>query len=176
MAWVTPVKGQRLVKGQTGIEAGAGLLAKRQLGTENFYVYFGLSVNKTDGTYMYYQAEYQRKTYDIERFQIPVDCYVGRFGYSFPILKDPGRNFLLNLGLAATAGYTEINRSDYVLSSRAVIQNTSGFVCGGSSLLSFEVFITDHMQILFRGNLGILIVNTISRLNPNAGLGIRFIL
>ncbi len=172
----TAVKGQRLVKGKTGIEAGAGILANRQLGTDNLYAYIGLTVNKTDGAYMFYQAEYQRKTYNIERFQIPVERYSGKVGYSFPILKDPGRNFLLNLGLAANAGYTEINRSDYVLPSGAVIQNRSGFIYGGSSLLSFEVFITDQVQILFRGNLDILFGNTVSRLNPNAGLGIRFIL
>ncbi|WP_412468727.1 conjugal transfer protein TraO [Pedobacter sp. KLB.chiD] len=170
------VRAQRLIKGQRGIETGAGLLADRQPDKNNFFTYLLLSINKRNGAYLFYQVEYNRKSYEGENFNIPVETYLGKVGYSFPLLTDPARNIGLNLGIAGTAGYSDINRSNYTLNSGAGIINRSGFVYGASLTLSLEVFITDYCQLLFRGNTDILFGSSVNRLNPTAGLGIRFIL
>lgn len=170
------VYAQRLVKGQVGIEAGLGWVSSRQISAKNFSSWVSITSNKKNGKYMMYRAEFVRKTYINDSYEIPVDQFLGKLIYNFPVLTDPRKTVSLNIGLGGVAGYSIVNHSRYVLPSGAVIQNRSGVVYGGSAITSFELFITDSLIFLLRGNVDILFGHSVSRITPTAGAGIRIVL
>lgn len=173
---ISMVYAQRLVKGQIGIEAGLGWVASRQISAKNLSSWISVTSNKKNGKYMIYRVELDRKTFTSGSYEIPVDQFLGKVIYNFPVLTDPRKTVSLNIGLGGVAGYSIVNHSRYVLPSGAVIQNRSGVVYGGSATTSFELFITDSLILLVRGNVDILFGHSVSRFTPTAGAGIRIVL
>jgi len=173
---ISMVYAQRLVKGQVGIEAGLGWVASRQISQKNFTSWISIISNKSNGKYIMYRAEFDRKTYINDSYEIPVDQFLGKVIYNFSILTDPQKTVSLNIGVGGVAGYSLINNSQYVLPSGAVIQNRSGVVYGASTTSSIELFITDYLILFVRGNVDILFGHSVSRFTPTAGAGIRIIL
>ncbi len=170
------VYAQRLVKGQVGIEAGLGWVSSRQISAKNFSSWVSITSNKKNGKYMMYRVELDRKTFISGSYEIPVDQFLGKLIYNFTVLTDPRKTVSLNIGLGGAAGYSIVNHSRYVLPSGAVIQNRDGVVYGGSATTSFELFITDSLILLLRGNVDILFGHSVSRFTPTAGAGIRIVL
>ncbi|MBT2559822.1 conjugal transfer protein TraO [Pedobacter sp. ISL-68] len=175
LATGTGIHAQRLLKGQKGFEATVGLISDKKPWNNNFFVQAGLTVNGKDGSYQLYAVEYSRKMHAFQSFEIPVETYIVEGGYSFPLLRDWGKNISLNMGFTAVAGYEVFNKSSAVLSNGAVIQNADSFIYGAGLRLSVETYLTDHFLILIQGKCKAIWGTSVEHFRPSTGVGLRYI-
>jgi hypothetical protein len=171
----TSIFAQRLIKGQTGFEAIIGVVSDKKPFHDYFFIQAGLTVNGNNGSYQIWAFEYSQKKHGFENYSIPVETFSGEGGYSFPLLRDWGKNISLNMGFTGVIGYEVFNRSEAALSNGAVIQNKDSFIYGASIRLSVETYLTDHFLVLLQGKTKGIWGTSVENFRPSAGVGLRYI-
>jgi hypothetical protein len=172
---MTSIFAQRLIKGQKGFEGTIGIVSDKKPFHDYFYIQAGLTVNGKNGSYQFYGLEYSQKKHGFESYSIPVETLTGEGGYSFPLLRDWGKNISLNLGFTAIAGYEIFNHGETALSNGAVIQNKDSFIYGAGLRLSIETYLTDHLLILVQGKVKGIWGTSVENFRPASGIGLRYI-
>ncbi|MBO9676362.1 MAG: conjugal transfer protein TraO [Sphingobacteriaceae bacterium] len=166
---------QRLLKGQIGLEAVVGVVSDKKPLHDYYFIQGGLTVNGKNGSYKFWGLEYVQKKYAFRDYDIPVESFTTEGGYSFPLLRDWGKNISLNMGLSAVIGYEVFNHGESLLSNGAVIKNKDSFIYGGGLRLTIETYVSDHILLIVQGKAKGVWGTSVEKVRPSAGLGLRYI-
>ena len=177
MAFALPLQAQRLIPKQKGIEvlASVPLIKSEKLFSKG---QFGVGVSLTKylkrENYAFLSAEYEEQSLPYCTYQIPMRDMLLQVGYMQPILSDRGKNIFAYLGISALGGYEELNEGQSLLPDGATLLDRSRFVYGGAMHLSFELFLTDNVLLLFKGQGRVLSGSDLSLFRPALSAGLRF--
>lgn len=175
-------KAQRAIPHQDGLILSGGV----PLTNETPFVQWGNWTARVDYTHYFFHADYlvvgveyshdKRSYTDVlnNSYSMPVEDYLFKAGYMYPILTDYTHTFLLYAGLSALCGYEDVNRRQYDLSNGATIRSRSHFVYGGAAHLSAEIFLTDNWLLTIRGDGNFLVGSQLNLFRPLATMGFRF--
>ena len=163
---------QRMFPNQIGVEFNAGLL--QQEISKNYYAGVGMVVHSGKGHYSTYSFEYDRRIIDYKETAIAVETYMGLGGYSFNLISDRSRNFVINISLYAIAGYEKINSGNTALYDGAQLISESSFMYGAGGGLSLETYLSDRWVLIISGRAKVLWNTSGKLLNPSLGISIRF--
>lgn len=177
MAFALPSHAQRLIPKQKGIEvvASVPVIKGEKLFAEKK---FGMGVSLTKylkrENYAFLSAEYEDQILPYRTYQVPMRDMLLQVGYMQPILSDRGKNVFAYLGISALGGYEELNEEKSLLPDGATLLDRSRFVYGGAMHLSFELFLTDNVLLLFKGQGRVLSGSDLSLFRPALSAGLRF--
>ncbi|KGN94813.1 conjugal transfer protein TraO [Porphyromonas sp. COT-108 OH2963] len=177
MAFALPLHAQRLIPKQKGIEvvASVPVIKGEKLFAEKK---FGMGVSLTKylkrENYAFLSAEYEDQILPYRTYQVPMRDMLLQVGYMQPILSDRGKNVFAYLGISALGGYEELNEEKSLLPDGATLLDRSRFVYGGAMHLSFELFLTDNVLLLFKGQGRVLSGSDLSLFRPALSAGLRF--
>ena len=90
-----------------------------------------------------------------------------------PILSDGGKNIFLYLGVAGVGGYEEVNSGNSDLPDGAKLLYRSKWLYGGALHASVEVFLTDSLLLVVRGQGRMLFGSDLNLFRPNMSIGLR---
>jgi len=166
------VKAQRMLPKQKSIGINTGLLLKKSSG--NYFVNTDFIIYSKKGNYSIYSFEYSRQIILYKMIDVPVENYSLEVGYSFNLIADLTKSFLINSTFYATGGYENINKSETLLYDGAVLLNESTWVYGGSAKLSFEAYLSDRIVLTGFYKAKIVWNTSLEKIRPGVGLGIRF--
>ncbi|MDV3950332.1 conjugal transfer protein TraO [Elizabethkingia anophelis] len=168
----TKTQAQRMLPKQKGLELNIGTLSFGNL-SNNYSINAALTTNGRNGNYRFLSLDYTYQAKKYEVVYIPTETYTAEGGYSFFMLGDSGRNISLNLGIAAIAGYENINGGETVLYDGALLKSRSGFIYGAGIRLSFEAYLSDQIVFILYGRTKIFWGTDLKQFRPLAGLGLR---
>ncbi|TXI96238.1 MAG: conjugal transfer protein TraO [Chryseobacterium cucumeris] len=166
------VKAQRMLPKQKSIGINTGLLLKKSSG--NCFVNTDFIIYSKKGNYSMYSFEYSRQIIPYKTIDVPVENYSLEVGYSFNLISDRTKSFLINSTFSATVGYENINKSETLLYDGAVLLNESSWVYGGSVKLSIETYLSDRIILTGFYKAKIIWNTSLEKIRPGVGLGIRF--
>jgi Conjugative transposon protein TraO len=166
---------QRLLKGQIGIEGVIGAISDKKPIHDYYFIQTGLTVNAKNGSYKFWTLEYSQKKDRFETYTIPVESFITEGGYSFPLLRDWGKNISLNVGLSGILGYEVFNNGVSLLPNGAMIQNDDSCIYGGGVRLTLETYLSDQLLFIGQGKTKAIWGTSIEHFRPSAGLGLRYI-
>ena len=89
------VKAQRMLPKQKSIGINTGLLLKKS--SRNYFVNTDFIIYSKKGNYSIYSFEYGRKIIPYKKIDVPVENYSLEVGYSFNLIADLTKSFLINL-------------------------------------------------------------------------------
>lgn len=170
---------QRLIPKQSGISALVGTTGISQDGIIErgaYSVTLELSRYLKRANYWFAGAEYRQRYSSYMHYRVPVQEYLLNGGYMHPILVDPRKTVLVYAGIALTAGYQELNKSERVMPNGATLIDNSKFVYGTTPQLSTEVLLTDNFILALRAKGMFLWGSDLQLFYPSlaAGLKINF--
>ncbi|MBP1163455.1 hypothetical protein JOE44_000339 [Chryseobacterium sp. PvR013] len=169
---VYAVKAQRMLPKQKSIGINTGLLLKKSSG--NYFVNTDFIIYSKKGNYSMYSFEYSRQIIFYKTTDVPVENYSLEVGYSFNLIADRTKSFLINSTFSATGGYENINRGETILYDGALLMNESSFVYGGNAKLSVETYLSDRIVLTGFYKAKIIWNTSLEKIRPSLGLGIRF--
>lgn len=174
LLFIIGIKGysQRMIYSQKGLEVNAGILATNEI-NKNFYLNLTLTSFSRGGDYWIWGVEYQKKTVAYKQQFVPLESYLGDFGYSVQLLADRKKFITLNLGLTGVGGYEVVNKGDSLLLNGAILRNRNQFVYGTGGRLSVETYLSDRIVLMLQGKIKILWGTDLDRFRPTSGLGLR---
>lgn len=165
------VYGQRMIPKQKSIEINSGLFIKKD--SESYFINTGLVIFSKKGNYMLYSLEYSKTLVPYKSIKIPVENYTAEVGYSFNILANRTKSFMVNTNLSAMGGYEYINQGEDLLYDGAKLLNKSSFIYGMSAKLSLETYLSDHIAIIASTRARLLFKNSQDQLVSSIGIGLR---
>jgi|GEM_PF-2048235 len=167
------VHAQRMLKGQTGIEASAGTYFDGKIGN-HYYFNAGLIVNSHNGSYRFLEAEYDKAQKQNGRDIIHRDSYTAEVGSGFLLWSDYRRIIVLNAGISAVAGY-EITKTvpGVYIDDVFIIPDRHRFVFGAGSRISAGFYLSDYFVLLLQGRGRLLWGTTGDRFNSSLSTGLR---
>ncbi len=166
------VKAQRQLPGQKGISVSSGIFSIKEP-RDNYYFQMSFTKNNKSGNYQIWSAEYQHRNIPYGEQKLPLEIYLGEGGYSFRFLGNYSKSLNFYLGLTAAAGYQHINKGNYILPDGAIILDKSGFIYGTGGRLSLESYITDKVMVLLQTKAYLFWGDSVNRLSPSVGMGLR---
>lgn len=165
------MEAQRMIPKQKAIEVSSGTLLKKH--HENYFVNLGLVVYAKKGNYFLYSLEYSKIINDYKTFKIPIENYLGEFGYSLNIISNNTKSLMINSSISAVGGYEQINKEETYLPDGALLRNESSFIYGASGRLSLELYLSDRFVLVGYGKTRILWNTSLESLKPSMGFGLR---
>lgn len=165
-------KAQRLIPKQKAIEVNAGLLLNKSE-NKNYFFSAGLIIQSGKGNYSFFGFEYLRESENYKTVTIPIETYTAEAGYSFNMIADRKKKFLINFSLSAIAGFENINRGKEFLFDGAMILSESNFVYGAGGKISVEIYISDRVVLLPHIKTRALWNTSRNLFRPSAGFGVR---
>ncbi|SMO71993.1 Conjugative transposon protein TraO [Chryseobacterium rhizoplanae] len=163
---------QRMFPNQIGVEFNTGLLQQEII--KNYYAGVGMVIHSGKGDYSTYSFEYVRRIIDYKDTVISVETYMGLGGYSFNLISDRSRNFVINAALYGIGGYEKNNSGNTALYDGAQLISESSFIYGAGGGLSLETYLSDRWVLIVSGRTKLLWNTSGKLLNPSLGIGIRF--
>ena len=170
---ITAIHAQRMLRGQKGLELDAGVLSGNTPG-KNYYLDLALVTYARNGNYWLWGMECNHQNAAYKDVRLPIETYTGKIGYSFQLLADARKIFMVDAGLLAVAGYENINRGNALLYDGSVILDRDSFVYGVEGRLSLETYLSDRFVLLLQGRTKVLWGTDLRQFRPSAGIGIRF--
>jgi hypothetical protein len=165
------VYGQRMFPKQKSIEINSGLLIKKN--SESYFINTGITVFAKKGNYMLYSLEYSKNSVPYKSVKIPIENYIAEAGYSFNILANRTKNFMVNTSISAMGGYEHINQGEEMLYDGAKLLSESSFIYGTGAKLSLETYLSDRIAIIASSRARLLFKTSQNRLMSSLGIGIR---
>ena len=101
------------------------------------------------------------------RCQLLMDCYSWKL--HAPHTSDGGKNIFLSLGVAGVGGYEEVNSGNSDLPDGAKLLIASKWLYGGALHASVEVFLTDSLLLVVRGQ-GRMLLSGLESFRPNMSI------
>lgn len=170
---ITTSQAQRMLPKQKGLEVSTGILSDDKIGND-YYINIGMTVNGKNGNYQLWALEYTHQYHDYKDLSIPQETYTAEGGYSFFLLGDVRKNFILNLGITGVLGYETINRGEAMLYDGAKILSEDNFLYGVGGRLTFETYLSDRLVLVLQGRTKVLWGTDLEQFRPSAGVGLRF--
>ena len=177
MAFSLPTQAQRLRPKQRGIEAvgSVPLIKGEKLFTgDNFDVGISLTRYLKRENYTFVGVEYEQQNMPYRSYNIKLKDALLHLGYMHPIVSDNGKNVFLYGGISALGGYEQLNEDKKLLPDGATLLDRSRFVYGGAVHGSVEMFLTDRVLFLVKGQGRFLFGTDVHRFRPAVSAGLRF--
>ncbi|MBD3906084.1 conjugal transfer protein TraO [Chryseobacterium sp. Ch-15] len=168
----TAISAQKMLPKQKGIEIGAGLVNDKI--SKNHYFNAAFIRHSKKGNYMIYSLEYSKNSISYKMIDIPVKGYTVEIGYSFNLIADRRKSFMINLTFSALGGFEDVNKGKQLLFDGSKLLNESSMIYGGSGKMSIEIYLSDRIVLIASGKTKLLWSTTLEKIRPSAGLGIRF--
>lgn len=165
------VYGQRMIPNQKSIEINSGLFIKKD--SESYFINTSLVIFSKKGNYMLYSLEYSKNSVPYKSIKIPVENYTAEVGYSFNILANRTKSFMVNTSLSAMGGYEYINQGEDLLYDGTKLLNESSFIYGMGAKLSLETYLSDHIAIIASTRARLLFKTSQDQLVSSIGIGLR---
>lgn len=172
-----PMHAQRLIPKRQGLEIIAGLPIiknERLLAQDHFGLGIALTRYLKEARYTFLAVEYEQQTMPYRTGNVRLQDAFLHLGYMHPFLVDRGKNVLIYMGASALGGYEELNEGRDALPDGAKLLDRSRFVYGGGLHLSVEVFLSDHLIFLLRGQGRMLFSSDLHRFRPALSMGFKF--
>lgn len=176
LAVVLPSQAQRLIPNQKGLELFGGVpigRGEKLFRAENCTAGVSLVRYFKTANYAFLTLECEGQTYDYRSSDVPVLDGLLQVGYMHPILSDGGKNIFLYLGVAGLGGYEEVNNGKEDLPDGALLLNRSCWVYGGALHASVELFLTDSLLIVMKGQGRMIFGSDLNVFRPNVTVGLR---
>lgn len=119
-------------------------------------------------------AEYEQQKMPYRSYNVKLKDALLQVGYMHPVLSDNGKNVFLYGGVSALGGYEQLNEDKKLLPDGATLLDHSRFVYGGAVHGSVEVFLTDRVLFLVKGQGRFLFGTDVHRFRPAVSAGLRF--
>ena len=177
MAFSLPSQAQRLIPKQRGIEVlGSIPLIKGEklFAGDNFGMGVSLTRYLSRENYTFVMAEYEQQNMPYRSYDVKLKDALLQVGYMHPVLSDRGKNVFLYGGISALSGYEQLNKDKRLLPDGATLLDRSRFVYGGAVHGSVEVFLTDRVLFLVKGQGRFLFGTDVHRFRPAVSAGLRF--
>ena len=177
MAFSLPLHAQRLIPKQRGMEVvGSVPLIKGEklFAKDNFGVGVSLTRYLKRENYTFVGVEYEQQNMPYRDYGVKLKDALLHLGYMHPILSDNGKNVFFYGGVSALGGYEEINEDKKLLPDGATLLDRSRFVYGGAVHGSVEVFLTDRVLFLVKGQGRFLFGTDVYCFRPAVSAGLRF--
>ena len=169
---------QRFFKGQQGIEIRGGLANGYFFGKDqNQAYYLGAAFNHytSISSRWVLGGEFYHKRYAYEDRSLNLAQFAGEIGHYFPLISDPGRNFIISAGASGIAGYERLNWGVHGLYDGGILLNQDKFIGGAAVSLEAEFFLSDKL-ILFVNGRERLLFNAHDRFNSQIGIGAKIMI
>ncbi|MBR8785147.1 hypothetical protein IX308_001342 [Porphyromonas levii] len=176
LAVVLPSQAQRLIPNQKGLELFGGVpivRGEKFFRAENYSAGVSLVRYFKTANYAFLALECEGQTYDYRSSDVAVLDGLLQVGYMHPILSDGGKNIFLYLGVAGLGGYEEVNNGKEDLPDGALLLDRSRWVYGGALHASVELFLTDSLLIVMKGQGRMLFGSDLNIFRPNVTIGLR---
>lgn len=167
------VAAQRMVQGQKGIEATAGILSERNIPKE-YFISIGFTIHAKAGNYNLISFEYNYQLFPYKNREIPLESYFLEGGYSFRLIEVMKGFINVNIMPSVVVGYEQINKGNEQLEDGAVIISKDSFLYGGGGTLSVETYFSDRIIFLLKGKVKVAIGSDLEIWHPGVGVGLRF--
>lgn len=164
---------QQMIPKQKGVEFSYSVFPQSPK-KQNYALNIGIISYARNGSYFFGLAEYGRKYYEYNQYDIPIDLFLFNGGYSFYLWGDLMRNVTLNLGIGGLTGYEQVNRGNEVIDDGSMLNSTENFIYGVGGKLSLESYLTRHLVFLINGQLRFLKNSQQGQIHSLFGLGIRY--
>ena len=177
MAFSLPSQAQRLISKQRGVEVvgSVPLIKGEKLFTgDNFGVGISLTRYLKKENYTFVGVEYEQQNMPYRSYNIKLKDALLQVGYMHPVLSDRGKNVLLYGGISALGGYEQLNEDKKLLPDGSTLLDRSRFVYGGAVHGSVEMFLTDRVLFLVKGQGRFLFGTDVHRFRPAVSAGLRF--
>ena len=177
MTFSLPSQAQRLIPKQRGIEVlGSIPLIKGEklFAGDNFGMGVSLTRYLSRENYNFVMAEYEQHNMPYRSYDVKLKDALLQVGYMHPVLSDRGKNVFLYGGISALSGYEQLNKDKRLLPDGATLLDRSRFVYGGAVHGSVEVFLTDRVLFLVKGQGRFLFGTDVHRFRPAVSAGLRF--
>ena len=177
MAFSLPSQAQRLISKQRGVEVvgSVPLIKGEKLFTgDNFGVGISLTRYLKRENYTFVGVEYEQQNMPYRSYNIKLKDALLQVGYMHPVLSDRGKNVFLYGGISALGGYEQLNEDKKLLPDGATLLDRSRFVYGGAVHGSVEMFLTDRVLFLVKGQGRFLFGTDVHRFRPAVSAGLRF--
>ncbi|MBR8758709.1 hypothetical protein IX327_000087 [Porphyromonas levii] len=171
-----PSQAQRLIPHQKGLELFGGVpivQGEKLFRAENYLAGVSLVRYFKTANYAFLTLECEGQTYGYRSFDVPVLDGVLQLGYMHPVLSDGGKNIFLYLGVAGVGGYEKVNGGKADLPDGAKLLARSRWVYGGALHASLELFLTDNLLLVMRGQGRMLFGSDLNVFRPNVTIGLR---
>lgn len=151
---------QRLLPNQNTLEALGGLAiqsgVKNPFSSGDFttdvgYTHYFKVANYLTVAACYGQSHYTYNDIVKVAHKVPIQDVFLQVSYNHPLLKSRGRDLLLYAGAGVLGGYEFVNKGESVLPNGATLQNGSRWIYGGALMGSMEVFLSDWLVLVVRG-------------------------
>lgn len=176
VAVAMPSQAQRLIPNQKGLEFFGGVpivQGEKLFRAENYSAGVSLVRYFKTANYAFLTLECEGQTYDYRSFDVPLLDGLLQLGYMHPVLSDGGKNVFLYLGASGLGGYEEVNRGNADLPDGAKLLARSRWVYGGALHASVELFLTDSLLLVVRGQGRMLFGSDLNVFRPNVTIGLR---
>ena len=176
VAVVIPSHAQRLIPNQRGMELFGGVpigRGEKLFRAENYSAGVSLVRYFKTANYAFLTLECEGQTYDYRSYKVPALDGLLQLGYMHPILSDGGKNIFLYLGVAGLGGYEEVNGGNSDLPDGAKLIDRTRWVYGGALHASVELFLTDSLLLVMKGQGRMLFGSDLNLFRPNIGIGLR---
>lgn len=170
---VTKTFAQQMIPGQKGFELTYSVFPESPE-KQNYALGAGIISYAKNGNYVFGLAEYSRKHYEYEHYDIPIDTYLLNGGYSIYLWGDLMRNVNINFGLSGLVGYEQVNEGTEILYDGSILNSTGNFIYGAGGRLSLESYLTEHLVFLVNGQLRYLQNSQLGQFHALFGLGLRY--
>lgn len=177
IAVAMPSQAQRLIPNQKGLELFGGVpivRGEKLFRAENYKAGVSLVRYFKTANYAFLTLECEGQTYDYRSSDVAVLDGLLQVGYLHPILSDGGKNIFLYLGVAGLGGYEEVNNGKEDLPDGALLLDRSRWVYGGALHASVELFLTDSLLIVMKGQGRMLFGSDLNLFRPAVSVGLRF--
>ena len=171
---ISPTQAQRLLGDEIGIQV-SGAIPMKSISTMDKDFGFQLAIvsNTASGNYWKFGMEYQHKTFDYKKRQLPYEYYNGNIGYFLQALSNHRKSVLVYVGISGVAGYEVFNKNTALLQDGATLKNTSGFVYGGKAALSLEIYLSNRWVLFGFSEITYLPKSGLSKWRSQFGIGTR---
>ncbi|MBR8766288.1 conjugal transfer protein TraO [Porphyromonas levii] len=176
VAVVIPSHAQRLIPNQRGMELFGGVpivRGEKFFRAENYSAGVSLVRYFKTANYAFLTLECEGQTYRYRSSEVPVIDGLLQLGYMHPILSDGGKNIFLYLGVAGVGGYEDVNSGNSDLPDGAKLLDRTRWVYGGALHASVEVFLTDSLLLVVKGQGRMLFGSDLNLFRPNMSIGLR---
>ena len=175
--FISPIHSQRLLGNEIGIQVSSSIpIASTNAVTENFGFQLAVTANTASGNYWRFGTEYQQKTFDYKKWELPYEFYNGNIGYFLQAFSNYRKNFLVYIGASGIAGYEVFNKDNSLLEDGATLNNNSGFVYGGKATLSIETYLLNHWVVFAFSEVNYLPKSELSTWQSQFGIGTRILI
>jgi len=172
--FISPIHSQRLLGNEIGIQVSSSIpIASTNVVTENFGFQLAVTANTASGNYWRFGTEYQQKTFDYKKWELPYEFYNGNIGYFLQAISNYRRNLLVYTGVSGIIGYEVFNKDKSLLQDGATLNNTSSFIYGGKGTLSLETYLSNRWVVFALSEINYIPKSGLAQWQSQFGIGTR---